>query len=69
MLVETLILLATTREGREIMRTKKVYPIIREAHLVELDEGVQEAMERLVDSFMRDEEEGEGAWDVVEVVR
>lgn len=55
MLVDTLILLATSREGREIMRQRKVYPIIREAHLVEKDEAVQAAMERLVDAFMRDE--------------
>lgn len=55
MLVETLILLATTREGREIMRRRKVYPIVREAHLAEKVEALQAEMERLVDSFMRDE--------------
>ncbi len=62
-------MLATTREGREIMRTRKVYPIIREAHLVELDEGVQAAMERLVDSFMRDEEDGEREGEVLKLDR
>jgi hypothetical protein len=31
--VETLMLLTTTRQGRDIMREIKVYPIIRETHL------------------------------------
>ncbi|KAI9027957.1 hypothetical protein DFJ74DRAFT_604020 [Hyaloraphidium curvatum] len=61
MLVETLICLATTREGRDIMRRRKVYPIIREAHLVEPVEAIQAEMERLVDAFMREEGEVEGA--------
>lgn len=57
--VETLTLLTTTREGRDLMREVKVYPIIRETHLRVNDEGVQEACERLVQVLMRDEE-GEG---------
>lgn len=55
--VETLLLLASTREGRELMREIKVYPIIRETHLRVDDEGVQEACERLVQILMRDEED------------
>jgi len=60
--VETLTLLATTREGRELMRQVKVYPVIRETHARVEDEGVQEACERLVQILMRDEadEKGEG---------
>ena len=54
--VETLILLTSTREGRELMRNIKVYPVIRETHLRVEDEGVQEACERLVQVLMRDEE-------------
>ncbi|KAG9228261.1 DNA-binding protein-like protein HGH1 [Amylocarpus encephaloides] len=54
--VETLMLLTTTRQGRDIMREIKVYPIIRETHLrVEHDE-MREACERLVQVLMRDEE-------------
>jgi hypothetical protein len=54
--VETLMLLTTTREGRDTMREIKVYPIIRETHLrVEHDE-MREACERLVQVLMRDEE-------------
>jgi hypothetical protein len=60
--VETLLLLTSTREGRDLMREVKVYPIIRETHLRVEDEGVQEACERLVQVLMRDEEDaGDGA--------
>ncbi|CCE34550.1 uncharacterized protein CPUR_08483 [Claviceps purpurea 20.1] len=57
--IETLTLLTTTREGRDLMRRVKVYPIIRENHLRVDDEGVREACDRLVQVLMRDEE-GEG---------
>ncbi|KAI2780837.1 hypothetical protein F4815DRAFT_116144 [Daldinia loculata] len=55
--VETLLLLSSTREGREQMRNVKVYPIIRETHLRVNDEGVRDACERLVQVLMRDEED------------
>lgn len=58
--LETLLLLTTTREGREQMRAVQVYPIVRECHLNVEDEGVREACDRLVQVLMRDEE-GEGA--------
>jgi hypothetical protein len=61
--VETLMLLTTTRHGRDILREIKVYPIIRETHLQIEDEGVREACERLVQVLMRDEE-GEEKVDV-----
>lgn len=57
--LETLCLLTTTREGRDLMRAVKVYPLIRETHLRVEDENVQEACDRLVQVLMRDEE-GEG---------
>lgn len=57
--LETLCLLTTTREGRDLMRAVKVYPLIRETHLHIEDENVQEACDRLVQVLMRDEE-GEG---------
>lgn len=56
--LETLLLLTTTREGRDKMRAIKVYPIIRECHLHVDDEAVREACDRLVQVLMR-EEEGE----------
>ncbi|KAK4103636.1 DUF383-domain-containing protein [Parathielavia hyrcaniae] len=55
--VETLTLLTTTREGRDLMRSVNVYPTIRETHLRVDDEGVREACERLVQVLMRDEAE------------
>jgi hypothetical protein len=54
--VETLMLLTTTRQGRDLMREVKVYPILRETHLRVEDDGVREACERLVQVLMRDEE-------------
>ncbi|PHH92812.1 hypothetical protein CDD83_4971 [Cordyceps sp. RAO-2017] len=57
--VETLMLLATTRQGRELMREVKVYPIIRETHLRVDHDGVRDACERLVQLLMRDEEPDE----------
>ncbi|KAN0106167.1 DNA-binding protein-like protein HGH1 [Hyaloscypha variabilis] len=54
--IETLMLLTTTRHGRDILREIKVYPIIRETHLRIEDEGVREICERLVQVLMRDEE-------------
>ncbi|KAJ5118511.1 Oligopeptide transporter OPT superfamily [Penicillium atrosanguineum] len=57
--LETLLLLTTTREGREKMRAVQVYPIIRECHLNVEDDDVRESCDRLVQVLMRDEE-GEG---------
>ncbi|GAA5981203.1 hypothetical protein JCM10908_004021 [Rhodotorula pacifica] len=54
-LIETLVLLATTRANRDAMRTRGVYPIIKEAHLQEQVPAVKEAMVRLVNLLMRDE--------------
>ncbi|KAA8649237.1 protein HGH1 [Aspergillus tanneri] len=56
--LETLLLLTTTREGRDKMRAIKVYPIIRECHLHVDDEDVREACDRLVQVLMREEGEG-----------
>lgn len=57
--LETLLLLTTTREGRNVLRKVKAYPIVREVHLHVEDEEVREAVDRLVQVIMRDEE-GEG---------
>lgn len=45
MIVEILILLATTRGGREAMRSRGVYPIVRQAHLAEKQEKVRSRAE------------------------
>ncbi|KAL2754311.1 hypothetical protein ACRALDRAFT_1076082 [Sodiomyces alcalophilus JCM 7366] len=54
--LETLLLLTATREGRDLMREIKVYPVIRETHLRVDHEGVKDACDRLVQVLMRDEE-------------
>ncbi|KAG0644950.1 hgh1 [Hyphodiscus hymeniophilus] len=59
--IETLMLLTTTREGRDLMREVKVYPILRETHMRVEDEGVREVCERLVQVLMRDEQGEEKA--------
>ncbi|KAL9096719.1 MAG: hypothetical protein Q9165_001207 [Trypethelium subeluteriae] len=57
--LETLLLLTTDREGRDVLRGIKTYPIVRELHLQINDEGVREGCDRLVQVLMRDEEDGE----------
>ncbi|KAI9754116.1 MAG: hypothetical protein M1815_005824, partial [Lichina confinis] len=54
--VETLLLLSTTREGREALRQAGVYYIVRETHLHVDDEAVRDACDRLVQLLMADEE-------------
>lgn len=58
--LETLLLLTTTREGRDHLRHVKVYPIVRETHAHVEDDEVREACDRLVQVMMRDEEGEEG---------
>ncbi|KAL4801745.1 hypothetical protein BDV18DRAFT_148119 [Aspergillus unguis] len=59
--LETLLLLTTTREGRDKLRSISVYPLIRECHSRVNDEDVREACDRLVQVIMRDEEGEETA--------
>jgi hypothetical protein len=54
--IETLMLLTTTRMGRDILRNIKVYPVVRETHLRVENDDVREVCERLVQVLMRDEE-------------
>jgi len=54
-LLEGLILLTSTREGREYLREKKTYPVIQKFHLAETEERVQEIAEQIVNMLMRDE--------------
>ncbi|BFZ57195.1 Protein hgh1 [Savitreella phatthalungensis] len=55
MLIEALVLLSTQRSGRDQMRRRQVYPIIRQLHLAHgEDESLNEACEKLVNVLMRD---------------
>ncbi|KAH8732381.1 hypothetical protein GQ44DRAFT_603084 [Phaeosphaeriaceae sp. PMI808] len=56
--LETLLLLSTTKEAREVLRQVKIYPIIRECHMHVENEDVREACDRMVQIIQR-EEEGE----------
>lgn len=53
--LELLLLLCTTRPGREYLREKSVYPMVRELHKVVEDEQVGDLCDRLVQMLMRDE--------------
>ncbi|KAL4880514.1 hypothetical protein BJY04DRAFT_79527 [Aspergillus karnatakaensis] len=55
--LETLLLLTTTRQGRDRLREINVYAVVRECHLHSTDDDVQEACDRLVQVLMRDEED------------
>jgi hypothetical protein len=59
--LETLLLLATTREGRDRMREVQVYPVIRGCHLNVENEQVREVCDRIVQVLMRYEEGDEAA--------
>ncbi|KAF4320627.1 hypothetical protein BBO99_00004795 [Phytophthora kernoviae] len=63
--VDCLLLLCTTLSGRKELRRKKVYPIIRNAHLVEPDEEIGDQIYKLVDFLIRDEEGEEPDWNEV----
>jgi hypothetical protein len=63
--VDSLLLLCTTRSGRNDLRRKKVYPIVRNAHLVEPDEEIGDQIYKLVDFLIRDEEGEEPDWNAV----
>lgn len=55
MLVEALILLCRTRSGRDTLRDRGAYPVIKAAHMAEHDDQIRAEMERLVNLLMRDE--------------
>lgn len=53
--VESILLLATARSGRVVLRENSVYPVLREAHLAVEEEGFREAVDRTVQVLMADE--------------
>lgn len=57
MLVECLLLLCTNLYGRQCLRARGAYVVVREAHLKENDEKIAEAVLRLVNILKRDESE------------
>ncbi|KAL1696716.1 hypothetical protein GGG16DRAFT_85186 [Schizophyllum commune] len=67
-IAETLLLLCSTRWGREKLKNSGVYEVIRAAHLAEKDEGIHETIERLVNMLKRPEAEGAYIEDEEELV-
>ena len=53
--VETLLLLCTTRWGRDFLRTHGVYEVVQALHEQEANDAVSEHVERLVNLLKRDE--------------
>ncbi|KAJ2547279.1 Protein hgh1 [Coemansia sp. RSA 1933] len=54
-LLEAVNLLCTTYDGREVLRAKKIYPILREMHKAETDETCQDLSYRAVQLLLGDE--------------
>lgn len=63
--LESLLLLCTTRVGREFLRSKSVYPLIRELHKNINNEDIGELCNRLVNMLMRGEPEESHIEDMV----
>lgn len=55
--LESILLLCTTNPGREYLRSKSVYPLVRELHKNVEDEDVGELCYRIVNMLMRGEPE------------
>ncbi|KAI6247632.1 hypothetical protein HI914_04366 [Erysiphe necator] len=55
--LESLLLLTSTRAGRDQLRKIRVYPIIRQLHLAIESHCVKDICDRLVNVLMRDEED------------
>lgn len=55
MLVETLIFLCRARSGRDALRDRRAYPVVKAAHAAEHVDQIQAEMERLVNLLMKDE--------------
>ncbi|KAG9321000.1 hypothetical protein KVV02_003978 [Mortierella alpina] len=54
-LLESLILLTSTKQGRDFLREKKTYPVIQMMHAAEQEDHVQDVAEQIVNMLMRDE--------------
>jgi hypothetical protein len=67
-LLDSLLALTATRPVREQMRQRKVYPILREAHLNETDPGCEETIQELVQMLMREEEQPQEEGKIMEII-
>ncbi|EIW66255.1 hypothetical protein TREMEDRAFT_45756 [Tremella mesenterica DSM 1558] len=69
MCVEILLLLATTFTGRQSLRSRGAYFVVREAHKVETDPQIKEAIERLVSLLQGEESHETRVEEVSELVK
>ncbi|WWD20849.1 hypothetical protein CI109_105326 [Kwoniella shandongensis] len=69
MCIEILLLLSTTFTGREALRNRGAYYVVREAHKVEKDQQIINSIERLVGLLQRDEGHDTKADQVEELVK
>lgn len=56
-IIESFIILATTREGRDVIRSKGIYPIFREWHKLEPVGEMKRLIEKMVELIIRDEQQ------------
>lgn len=67
--LESLLLLCSTRKGRYFLRSKSVYPLVRELHKETKDETITELCDRLVQMLKRDEGEQKGDAEEIEEIK
>lgn len=67
--LESLLLLCSTRKGRDFLRSKSVYPLVRELHKETKDETITELCDRLVQMLKRDEGEQKGDAEEIEEIK
>ena len=63
--LESLLILTTTKEGRETLREAGTYPVIRELHMRNENEEVGDAVDRIVQVIMADEPDAENPKNVI----
>ena len=56
-IVEFLLLSCTTLQGRQLLRSKNVYQVLKDAHASSSDDEYRELIERVVELLIRDEEQ------------
>jgi hypothetical protein len=59
LLLDSLILLTTTRFGREYLRKKQVYRVVQRFDLPETDDSIKDKCQAIVDMLIRDEDGAE----------
>lgn len=57
MLLEILVALSSSKDGREYLRKIQAYQVVKKLHLVERNEDVLELAEEIANLLMRDEAE------------